>query len=97
MRVAEISRKTAETDISLCLTLEGTGKSNIATAIICTLGYTVCDYTIFDSQAATVLIDIATGIGSHTANNTAVLQDSSSLIVNTTTMGGRLTSYDLTT
>ena len=31
MRTAEIQRKTAETDISLCLTLEGTGKSNIAT------------------------------------------------------------------
>ena len=31
MRNYEISRKTAETDISLCLNLDGTGKSDIAT------------------------------------------------------------------
>ena len=31
MRTAEIRRKTAETDISLSLTIEGTGKSDIAT------------------------------------------------------------------
>ena len=31
MRTCELSRKTAETDISLCLNLDGTGKSDIAT------------------------------------------------------------------
>ena len=31
MRTSEITRKTAETDISLCLNLDGTGKSNIDT------------------------------------------------------------------
>ena len=31
MRYTEINRKTAETDISLSLTLEGTGKHNIDT------------------------------------------------------------------
>lgn len=33
MRRAEISRKTAETDISLCLNLDGTGKSKITTGV----------------------------------------------------------------
>ena len=31
MRTCELSRKTAETDISLCLNLDGTGKSEIST------------------------------------------------------------------
>ena len=31
MRIYELNRKTAETDISLCLDLDGTGKSDIAT------------------------------------------------------------------
>ena len=31
MRMSEITRKTAETDISLCLNVDGTGKSNIDT------------------------------------------------------------------
>ena len=31
MRTCELSRKTAETDISLCLNMDGTGKSDIAT------------------------------------------------------------------
>ena len=33
MRTAEITRKTAETDITLCLTLEGTGKGSISTGV----------------------------------------------------------------
>ena len=31
MRTSEINRKTAETDISLSLNLDGTGKSNVDT------------------------------------------------------------------
>ena len=33
MRTAEITRKTGETDITLGLTLEGTGKSSVSTAL----------------------------------------------------------------
>ena len=49
-RIATISRKTKETDISITLTLDGSGKTDISTGIgfstICWMGFHVTDSLI---------------------------------------------------